>query len=272
MTLEVSRRTRTVMHPLRSRPLTVLRVEQLTPRMRRVVLGGPGLEADFPFPDFAGADHVKLVIPDETTGVLALPEVVDDRLVRPAIPPLVRDYTVRRFDADAGELWIDFVLHPHGPVGRWAATAAPGDPVGVLGPRGSHVYPSDYSRYLLVADETAQPAVARFLDDLAGRPTTVIGLSATPEEFAPFGERPGVTFRSLQLAVDDDRGAALTAALASEALDDEELFIWIAGETRSLVPARRLLRERGIARERWEVDGYWKSGVAAHDHHADLED
>lgn len=271
MSSHTSRRIRTVMHPLRSRRLTVRRVEQLTERMRRVVLAGPQLEAGFPFLAFASTDHVKLVLPDERSGVLEVPEVVDDRIARPSVPPILRDYTVRHVDTERRELWIDLVLHPHGPAGRWAARVAPGDEVGVLGPRGSHLYPDDYARYLLVADETAQPAVGRFLDDLGDRPATVIGLSETPEEFAD-AARPGITLRTLLLPVDGDRGAALTAALASENLDDEETFIWMAGEARSLIPARRLLRERGIARERWEVDGYWKTGVAAHDHHADLED
>ncbi|QEO10583.1 siderophore-interacting protein [Protaetiibacter larvae] len=271
MSSHTPRRIRTVMHPLRSRRLTVLRVESLTARMRRVVLGGEALEAGFPFPAFASTDHVKLVLPDELTGELRVPDVVDDRIERPVTPPILRDYTVRRLDPAAGELWIDLVLHPHGPAGRWAERVAPGDEVGVLGPRGSHLYPDDYARYLFVADETAQPALARFLDDLDGRPATVIGLSTTPDEFLD-AARPGVTLRTLLLPVDGDRGAALTAALASEDLDDEDTFIWMAGEARSLIPARRLLRERGIARERWEVDGYWKSGVAAHDHHADLED
>ena len=260
-------------HALRARRLTVRRVEELTPRLRRVVLTGDDLESDFPFPAFASADHVKIVVPDDDGGELSLPTIVDGRPVpAPGAPQTRRDYTVRRFDAETRELTIDFVLHEHGPAGRWAARAAAGDVLGVVGPRGSKIFPGDYTRHLFVADETAQPAVGRFLDDLDGRPATVVGISATPEEFAPYGERPGVVLRSLVIPVDGDREAALTAALASEDLDDEELFIWMAGEARSLVPARRLLRERGIPRERWEVDGYWKTGEAGRDHHADLED
>src|SRR5699024_1577675 len=126
------------------------------PRMRRITLGGDDLEADFPAPPFAAPDHVKLVVPDPVTGDVPLPRIVDDRIQRVDGPaPILRDYTVRRVDAE--HLTLDFVLHDHGPAGRWAGTARVGDRLGVLGPRGSHLYPDDYARYVLVADETALP-------------------------------------------------------------------------------------------------------------------
>lgn len=267
-----ARRTRTVMHPLHARLVRVERILDLTPRLRRVVLTGADLASGFPFPDFAPADHVKLVLPDEATGEIRLPTIVDDRLQRDELLATFRDYTVRHFDADARELSIDLVLHEHGPAGRWAIRAAVGDQIGVLGPRGSHVYPDGFARQILVADETAHPAVGRYLRDLDGRAVVIIGISETPDEFALFAERPGVTLRSLVVPVDGDRATVLADALASEDLDDEDTFIWVAGESRSLIPVRRLLRARGIDRDRWEVDGYWKRGAASYDHHADIED
>ena len=47
--------------------------------------------------------------------------------------PTIRTYTVRRFDAAAGELDVDFVLHEgHGPAAAWARDARPGAWVGRL--------------------------------------------------------------------------------------------------------------------------------------------
>ena len=51
--------------------------------------------------------------------------------------PITRTYTVRRFDATAGELDIHFVLHDDaGPASNWAARAEPGDFIGIVGPGG----------------------------------------------------------------------------------------------------------------------------------------
>ena len=54
--------------------------------------------------------------------------------------PTIRTYTVRRFDAAAGELDVDFVLHAgHGPAAAWARDAQPGAWVGVSEPGGRYV-------------------------------------------------------------------------------------------------------------------------------------
>src|SRR3954451_2568633 len=88
----------------------VERVEQLTPHMIRVVLGGPGL-AGFPVGEFT--DHyVKLLFPAE--GV-TYAEPFDLERIRAELPreqwPRTRTYTVRRWDPKASELTLDFVYH-----------------------------------------------------------------------------------------------------------------------------------------------------------------
>ncbi|HAI48351.1 MAG TPA: NADPH-dependent ferric siderophore reductase, partial [Stenotrophomonas sp.] len=48
-------------HTVKFRPLQVLRTEEISPCMRRVIVGGPALEGfDSPSPD----DHVKLFFPN----------------------------------------------------------------------------------------------------------------------------------------------------------------------------------------------------------------
>ena len=162
MTATVTERT-VEMYPLKSRLLEVVNVRRITPRMVRVDLGGSdiaGLRSD----NFA--DHVKLWFPNPETGEHVLPVVEDDRCLNFRAPGVIyRDYTVRRFDAKAGLLTIDFVVHDNGPGGRWAATAQPGDRLGVLGPRGTVYYP-EADHYVLLADETALPAAARRIEEL----------------------------------------------------------------------------------------------------------
>src|SRR5690606_12361243 len=135
---------------IRQRRLQVLRVTELTPRMRRVTLGGPELQG---FISVGSDDHVKLLFacsPEEQ-------QAIDNRnLGRDStVRPTMREYTPRRIDLTAGELDIDFVLHGDGPASTWAAQATPGQVLDIAGPRASMVVPDIFDSYLLVGDETA---------------------------------------------------------------------------------------------------------------------
>jgi NADPH-dependent ferric siderophore reductase len=73
-------------------------------------------------------------------------------------------------------LVVDLVVHEHGaqgPACRWALGARPGDEIQVIAPHrlgleygGTEFAPSELRNLLLVADETALPALARILADL----------------------------------------------------------------------------------------------------------
>src|SRR5690606_1106708 len=116
---------------------------------------------------------------------LALPEIGPNGLSFPAgARPEGRDYTPRRIDLAAGEVVIDFVLHGDGPAARWAASAGPGDTVGVGGPRASFVVREPYDWYLLAGDETALPAIGRRIEEL---PAGAVAIAVV--EIADAGER-----------------------------------------------------------------------------------
>lgn len=132
-----------VRHELRRRSLTVAEVTDITPGMRRIVLTGDDL-ADFI--SLAPDDHVKVFVP-------ALEGEAR------------RDYTPRRYDNDARTLTIDFALHEAGPVTQWAIEASVGDTLAIGGPRGSAVVSSTVTRWLLIGDETALPAMGRRIEE-----------------------------------------------------------------------------------------------------------
>lgn len=117
----------------------VLRTEQITPHMVRVVLGGDGL-AGFAFEGYT--DHyVKLCFAPEGADYS---HPFDMAAIREKYPrelwPTTRTYTVRSWDPAARELAIDFVVHgDEGLAGPWAARAKPGDEVTFLGPGGGYV-------------------------------------------------------------------------------------------------------------------------------------
>ena len=141
--------------------MTVERVTDVTPHMRRVTLSGSDLGRYA-----TNGSHLMLFVPSEgiakpewpVPGEDCLPVwSADDRR------PQVRTCTVRRLDPEAGTIDVDFVLH--GDLGsRWALNARPGDVIGVRGPTGRHRPEVDWC--LLVGDETALPVIARTLESL----------------------------------------------------------------------------------------------------------
>ncbi len=213
--------------------------------MRRIWLGGDDLEPDFPLGELGASDHVKLVPPDPGTGRVELPPPDGPR-------PAMRDYTIRRFDPVAKELALDFVLHSHGPAGRWALGAVPGAEVGVLGPRGSQIFPGSVSDYLIVVDETGLPAAERFLEELpASVAVRVLVIGGSPR---PLG---------------DERPVKVTWLPSAEGLLDtvgdvpSDVFVWAAGEADVMREVRAYLRDdQRVDRERLSIHGYWRVGVA----------
>lgn len=265
-----------VMHEPRRRQLTVLRTEVVAPRMQRITLGGTDLEG---FTSLAPGDHVKVFFPDPIMGKIVTPTFVNGRPQAPAGPGQViaRDYTPHAFRADGEhgpELDLDFVLHADashgGPAAQWAASAKLGDPLIVAGLRGSRVPPTDIERALLIADESALPAVTLWLDLLGD--TEVIGLFSTLEPAtSSYLSKYSASTREFHWFSGEDRDAHVASALAGIEITDGTL-VFLAGEASALIPLRRYLRrELGLPKEQVDAHGYWKKGEANLDHHAPLD-
>ncbi|MFI5910636.1 siderophore-interacting protein [Dactylosporangium sp. NPDC051541] len=253
-----------VWHDLTPRLLEVVRVRRLTPGMVRVTFGGEQLDG---FRYAAPDDHVKVFFPAPGADRPVMPTLGEDGLEPPppgAPRPIYRDYTVRYVRPEQRELDIDFALHGHGPGGSWAAQAAPGQRLGILGPRGSNLVPLTFDWYLLGADETALPALAAWLEHLpaAARVIARIEVAGAAEE-QPLAVRADADVRWLHR----DRGESLELAIGGLTLPPGDGYVWIAGEASGLKPVRRYIRSQGQPREWTEVDGYWKRGVVNLDHH-----
>ncbi len=259
-----------VRHTLRFRLLTVLRVEQPTPGVRRITLGGEALAG---FVSAAHDDHVKLFFPAPGGAVPLLPDVGPDGAIVPPAGgrPIARDYTPRRFSDT--ELEIDFVQHGDGPAATWSAQAKPGDLLGVGGPRGSFVVPDDFDWYLLVGDETALPAIARRLAELpAAAQAIVLAEIPGPEEEQPLPTQARLTLHWVHRGEAEAGDAApLSAALSALRLPEGEGYAWIAAESDVAKTLRReLLAARPMDKAAIKAAGYWKRGAAAtHETHND---
>ncbi|KON72775.1 hypothetical protein M768_19480 [Cellulosimicrobium cellulans F16] len=258
-------------HPLVLRRVEVARVVDVTPRMRRVTLVGPELGAferdGLPMPAFDAPwfdDHVKIVLAADGDLAAALPVQRAHGIDWPPAPNRQgRDYTPRRWDAVSGELDLDLVLHGDGPAAAWAQSARPGSELWFVGPKASTVWPDDVDWALLAGDETALPAIGRFLDerpvDVPVQVVVTIGVEAARQDLAL---RAGDSVRWV-VAPEGDR-AALDDAVRDLDWWPGQVYAWAASESRTLLPVRRYLtRERAVPRTHVDVTGYWHAEPAA---------
>lgn len=242
----VTFRREVIRHELVRRELSVVGSRDVAPGIRRLTLTGDDLATwTGPGPD----DHIKMFFPTSEA-------------------PAGRDFTPRAHRPDVAELDVDFVLHDDpGPASGFAASAAPGTTVNMGGPRGSKLAPQDAAGLLLVADPTALPAAARWLEALPDVPATLIAVADEDVVRAYLGELGGDRLTLICCASDDEVLETVRATTV-----DEGTFVWAAGEAGTLVPIRRYWRrELGLSRAQVSVSGYWRRGVAGHDHHAPVD-
>ncbi|MFD5551778.1 SIP domain-containing protein [Streptomyces goshikiensis] len=257
-----------VTFPIVLRELTVLRVSDVTPGMRRVTLGGPQLAAfgkdglELPALRSEGFDdHVKFffaqdgrdpVLPGQNVSSLDWP--ADAR-------PLTKDYTPVRFDPEAGEIDFDFVNHEGGVASSWAQSAKPGDITWIAGPKMSHGHPEGADWLLAIGDETALPAIARWLEEMpAGTVARVfieVGEESHRQELATRADA------EITWLVRGGAPAGTTDLLERAVRGMEWLpgtvFAWAAGEAVTLKGIRRHLTvDRQVPREQTHITGYWR--------------
>jgi NADPH-dependent ferric siderophore reductase len=243
--------------PPRFRVVAVRRVEQLSPRMTRVVLAGPeleGLAVDEP------AASVRVLLPSPETGELVIPTWNGNEFLMAvgARPPL-RTLTPRRFDSDTQELTVDVVMHGDGLATQWAAVAAPRSPAAISGPGRGYAIDADAPGFLLAGDESAIPAMSQLLEHLpVETPVTVLIEVADPGARLPVPHHASATVEWLDLAAGAAPGDAMVDAVRAAALVPDSR-IWIAGEAACMQRIRRyLFAERGLPRSLAVVRGYWK--------------
>lgn len=298
--------------PYRLFDVTLARKRALSPSLARITFAGPAIRA---MKTVAPDQRIKIFFPGDSGRPSALPDRPDwfqiYKAQNAAERAPMRTYTIRHLRADAGELDVDFVLHgPAGPASRWALTAAPGAPVQIAAPNRAydgdpHGYewkpPAVLDHVLLIADETALPAAAGILEDLATRtqrPKAQVFLEVPmAADCVPLPRWPGLNITWLPrdrrtpaphegaLMVEAAARALLPVgpadapgeALAAIDIDREILwelarpsaggfYGWVAGESEAVMAIRRLLiRDKGVDRRALNLMGYWRRGRALDD-------
>ncbi|GIE93236.1 siderophore-interacting protein [Paractinoplanes rishiriensis] len=233
-----------------ARPATeavVTRVEQLTPHMVRVVVGGEALRS---IEAGSCTDHyIKVLFPQ--------PGVDDTER------PTVRTYTVRRWLPEIPEMWIDFVVHgDSGIAGPWAAAAQPGDPFRFMGPGGAYAPSPTAAWHLLAGDESALPAIAAALE---GMPDGAL-VKAFIEVSGPDEEQKLETTAEAEITWlhrgERQIGELLVDAVRGCTFPDGPVHAFVHGEATFVKDLRGYLRrDCAIPLEQLSISGYWRRGL-----------
>jgi len=250
-----------VMHEIKRRKLQVLRVVDLTPRMRRITVGGPELAG---FISLGSDDHVKLFFPQSADELNALENTELSAGIKDKVMPPMRDYTPRRYNLDPLELDLDFVLHGDGPACTWAAQVEPGQSLHIGGPRGSMIVPDIFDSYLLIGDETALPAIARRLDELpANRKVLVVVEVENAQEEQPLTSAASVEVIWVHR---DTPTEDLLKTVEGLSIPSGELYTWIATESALSRKVRRVLLDTHNLNEEFvKAVGYWRLDDSPHE-------
>ncbi|MET3859346.1 NADPH-dependent ferric siderophore reductase [Dietzia sp. 2505] len=255
-----------LIHPLVVRTVRVAEVEDLAGRVRRVHLEGEQLQAftrdgvshpAFHAPGFD--DHIKVIFAADGDIDSALPRQHADGIEwTPSENRLTRDYTPHSVAPDSGAFAVDFVLHGDGPAARWAADAVPGTELSFVGPKSSQLLPKDATSIVMIGDETALPAIRRFLTERPlAVPAHVVVLTAGRTVAVELPVRSTDSLRrEFMLEPDGEVIGALFDAVDDEYDLGERPFVWAAGEAGALLPLRRRLGGR-VGRGYRNITGYW---------------
>ena len=252
----------------RFRLVTVKRTLALTPRMLRITLTGDDWEG---FQPSGPADSLKVTFPAPGHSAPILPTTAPNGPVYAEgeqVQPR-RAYTIRRWDAVARELELDFLLHGHGPGGLWAAQANPGDRLIIGEPRMSYRPDPTASAFILAGDEAALPAIATILEALptTARATVYAEVESRADELPlPAPERSTVVWLH-RTGTGLEPSRLLERTLKALPAPAASMRIWLACEAAAMREIRKHLIHLGVERTSLSTQGYWKYGAGNYSDH-----
>ncbi|MFV0135854.1 siderophore-interacting protein [Streptomyces sp. HMX87] len=280
--------TTAVAAPFRFFSLQVVRTRRLGPSLTRVTFAGPDLHA---FHSDGHDQSLSLFLPQPGQSEPRVPLELGDgwwqgwRELPDDVRAVMRSYTLRSLRRDdhgrTTEIDIDFVLHgvepgaaiEAGPASRWAARAAAGDRVLVLGPAIADNRairfrpPEDTDLVVIWGDETAVPAATAVVEALPPGTRARVWLEVPHaedvQELTTTADAE-ITWLVRDAAPDRAEGSplALDAIRSAELPAAQRPYVWMAGESGCVKQLRRhFVGERGIDRRRVTFVGYWRRGL-----------
>ncbi|MGV9287694.1 siderophore-interacting protein [Streptomyces sp. NPDC003719] len=280
--------TTAVAAPFRFFSLQVVRTRRLGPSLTRVTFAGPDLAA---FRSDGRDQSLSLFLPHPGQAEPVVPVELGDgwwqawRELPDDVRAVMRSYTLRDLRRDAvgntEEIDVDFVLHgvgpgrpeaavQAGPASRWAARAAAGDRVLLLGPAVADNRairfrpPGDTDLVVVWGDETALPAASAAVESLPAGTRARVWLEVPhAEDVQELTTAADAEITWLvRDGADDPAGLALDALRAARLPSARNPYVWVAGESGRVKRLRRhFVGERGIDRRRVTFVGYWRQGL-----------
>ncbi|MUM20002.1 siderophore-interacting protein [Mycobacterium sp. CBMA271] len=247
--------------------LQVVRTEQVTPHITRVILGGNGFDG---FQASSSTDsYAKLIfLPEEHEG--PGPRDIDEAREMRAT---VRTYTIRSVDAVRREISIDFVVHGDtGVAGPWAGRAQSGDRLYVTDPNGAYSPDPAADWHLFAGDEAAIPAISVALQALPDNARAKVFIEiAGPQDEIEFDTRGDVDIVWVHRGGGADEvgeeqsgdNAPLIEAVRSAEWLPGQVQVFIHGEAQTVMYNLRpyVRKERGVdAKWASSISGYWRRG------------
>ncbi|AUI88696.1 NADPH-dependent ferric siderophore reductase [Vibrio azureus] len=237
--------------------LTVIQNKTITPNMQRIVFHSNDLAH---FPADCEGGYIKLLF-NQSGGTEIQEPLSDNR-------PMLRTYTIRRFDLQQRTIEVDFVRHitsdlQCGFAARWAMSAKPGDTINIVGPGSISNLNTEADWFFMAADMTALPALSAKLRTLPKHANGYAVISVISEQdiqplHAP--EQMEIYWITQQPLADKVRELEWK---------NGEAAVWCACEFDSMRELRQYFRnEKNVERDNIYISSYWKQGVSEDGHKA----
>ena len=243
------------------RRVEVTRIAVLSPAMRRITFKGAELEG---FSPETPASYIKLIFPEPGNSEPERPLPDAPR------PKAMRTYTPLAVRPDVHEVDVDFVLHGEGPASTWASQAAVGQVIYLMGPGPGYALDTSATQHLLIADDSALPAIENILAVLPASASVHLLVEViSADEERPLQSAAQLVTQWLPRGT-DHRNAGLPLERALRALQTVPpgAKIYLACEAAAMRRIRQLLQdELGVDRQHIVGRGYWKLDTVNHPDH-----
>jgi len=230
------------------RTVSVKNKVQLTANMIRITLAGEAL-ADFP--------------EDQESGYIKLMFAAEQSAGADEAKPILRSYTIRRFDLAALELEVDFVAHgDNGPASAWARAVNIGENITILGPGAKKMVDLQADWFFIAGDMTALPAISVNLEQLPDNARGYAVLEVMHEDDRQALTVPeGVQLHWVINSKPDQPNSILADAVKALPWRTGVANVWLAAEFSTMRILRRYFKqERAVARGDIYASSYWKMG------------
>ena len=248
------------------RRVKVSQIQKLSPAMLRITLKGAELDG---FEPTLPASYLKLIFPEP--GQLEPNRPLPDG----PRPTAMRTYTPLAVRPELHEVDVDFVLHGEGPASTWAAQAQVGQVLFLMGPGPGYAADATAENHLLIADDSALPAIETILRTLPASAKVQVLLEVISAAEERVLASPAVlSARWLPRGTDHcTAGQTLEAALRALPAIAPDTKIYLACEAAAMRRIRTvLIDELGVARSNIVGRGYWKLATVNHPDHDYGED